>query len=343
LSCFIHALRYLLLLFGTDMYSKMPSSAFVGLSPPMAPPQWNIGGAYDILTQKFPTYGIARKDVPDQKPIPLPQLVSLLLVPTLTFTATFWLTSFSLRYSAATFANVACYCMVLPSVAFLGMALGASGRERSLLLITSACCLVAWVSGYAWGDYNYQSLMRPYYDITQLNTYPSINPQNVTGAQVMDAGMIEFIGGSRSLPEYSLGFKNGDTYCVAPIGKVNASGNATGNASGSTFDFWAVGMNCCAGHGVEFKCGEYNAMSTWGLRVMEDSHRNMYEVAVKQAEASFNIRAPHPVLVYMMTDPKQEVQEYSDDGIKNFTFAIFAYFAFQIAVVVGAAAVLPWM
>lgn len=292
-----------------------------------------------LATKDFKTYGIAKKDVQERKPAPIPLLVALLLVPTVIFAAAFYLMSFSLRYHSAAVSSLICYCMVLPAFAFLGMSLGASGKERTLSLIIGSCCFLAWVAGYVWGDYNYQTLMRPYYDITQLNTYQRIDPNTMSGSQFMDAGMLQFVGGSRYETKYSMSFKNGDTYCVAPIAKENA----TGQVSVDSFDFWAVGINCCSGHAVNFQCGLYSQSSAWGLRVMEDSHRNMYEVAIKQAEASFSISASHPILVYMVADPMQEVHEWSDDGTKNFVFGIFAYFAFQIAAVVGAAVMITLM
>jgi hypothetical protein len=227
--------------------------------------------------------------------------------------------------------------MVLPGLAFLGLSLNASGKERVLSIVISGCCLLAWAAASIWGDYNYQSLMRPSYDITQLNTYQQVNPDTTAGSQFMDAGMIQFVEGTRYLSKYSMSFKNGDTYCVAPIGTGAGSANTT------SYDFWAVGINCCTGHGVVFSCGDVSATSTWGVRVMEDSHRNMYEVAIKQAEAAFSIKGHQPLLMYVMTDPHAEVQQWSDEGIKNFTFALFASFAMQIAVTVAVAAALPWL
>merc|ERR1719235_880032 len=120
------------------MAFTMPPSGFIGLPPPptMAPGAF---GAGDMLTAKeFPTYGVSpKKNAPDRQPAPIPQLVALLLLPTLVFAATFWLTSFSLRYSSGSAANLLSYCMVLPGLAFFGLSLGASGRERVLSIIIS--------------------------------------------------------------------------------------------------------------------------------------------------------------------------------------------------------------
>merc|ERR1719201_613928 len=112
--------------------------------------------------------------------------------------------------------------MILPAFAFVGMAV-ASPKSASLMTIVGISCFVAWSVGYFGGDHNYQSLLRPYYDINQLNTYPNVDPLAYSGTQVMDAGKINFAPGSQIQLKYSQGFKNGDVYCVAPIGK---GGNA---------------------------------------------------------------------------------------------------------------------
>merc|ERR1719502_1744702 len=112
--------------------------------------------------------------------------------------------------------------------------------------------------------------------------------------------MIQFTKGSSLWLQRSIGFKNEDVYCVAPI--------RSANNTQSTFDFWAVGINCCSGHAPDFQCGEFsNPMARSGLRVMDLQARDNFRLAVKEAEAAFNIQAPHPVFMHWMMDPQAEV------------------------------------
>merc|ERR1740138_1916629 len=129
--------------------------------------------------------------------------------------------------------------------------------------------------------------------------------------------MIQFHGSSKVALHQSIGFKNENIYCVAPIVMTNVTNGKTQEVAMKTYDFWAVGVNCCSGHVPDFKCGEYsNPDARWGLRVMDYDAREMFRLAVKEAEASFNIKAPHPIFVHWMMDPEAEVQAYKDDGFR---------------------------
>merc|ERR550537_1829450 len=79
---------------------------------------------------------------------------------------------------------------------------------------------------------NFWYNMQPFYDIENLNTYPSVNPARERGQQLMDAGRVYFADGTGLDMKKAMGFKNLDLYCVCPI--VN------GNAQLASYDFWAV-------------------------------------------------------------------------------------------------------
>lgn len=197
--------------------------------------------------------------------------------------------------------------------------------------LLAASLLLAVVASISVGEGNFAGNMRPYYDITNLNEYPNVDPALFSGNQMMDAGKIDFAEGSKLETKYSMAFRNSDVYCVVPI--------VSGDNELASYDFWAVGMNCCTGDSNSFHCGEYaNPEARSGLRLMQDDERAFYRLAVQQAEAAFNIEAKHPLFFYWMADTKAEINAYEDAGYKTFSMAILGFFALQLLIVaVGAA------
>lgn len=218
--------------------------------------------------------------------------------------------------------------------------------------------LLAWVLGMGFGEYNWMEHYDPYWTINDLATYPDVNPMSDLrdgpwtewemgyhdnrGQQFMDAGQIEFLPGSIVNTSLSYGFKNKDIYCVAPIVYPNGNqanlthfkGYNDGNRRGlgmQNFNFWAIGLNCCSGHGPDYHCGEYaNPAVHKGLRLMKPKDRNYFRLAVKEAEAAFNIQADFPVFLYYMTSPSEEIKSYKDDGDKMILMSALGFGVFQV-------------
>merc|ERR1719443_992372 len=116
-----------------------------------------------------------------------------------------------------------------------------------------------------------------------MNSYPSVNPATKRGQQMMDSGRVYFAPGTALDVKKSMGFKNHDTYCVAPI--------TNGCDKLPTYDFWAVGVNCCNGASTAFRCGDFNnPHARSGLRVIREDQHPFFRLAVKQAEAAYNIK-----------------------------------------------------
>lgn len=254
-----------------------------------------------------------------------------LLLPWAIFVVVYGTMSFSLHYETPGF----CYfivgcglavvvgCAMLAANAMQKKIRGVADREPSWFVFLAMTALVAWVAAVIFGDMNFTYNLQPFYDIQNLNTYPSIDPSRMRGLQLMDAGRIFFASGSRLDLAKSMGFRNLDLYCVAPI--------TVGQSTLSSYDFWAVGMNCCSGNQADFHCGEFNnPRARGGLRLMRDDQRAFYRLAVQQAEAAYNIRAVHPLFFHWMQDPVAEVQSYQDAGFKYFLLGIFTHLAFQL-------------
>ncbi|CAE7229397.1 CELF4 [Symbiodinium natans] len=212
---------------------------------------------------------------------------------------------------------------------------------------------VATISAAVLGDMNYWYNMQPYYDIENINTYPSVNPAREKGQQLMDAGRVYFEDGTGLDTSKAMAFRNLDRYCVAPI--------VFGQEPLASYDFWAVGVNCCSGTTADFRCGEFdNPKARSGLRLMREDQRPFFRLAVQQAEAdlcrgflsflsirvglrgfcgpdeaAYNIKSNHPLFFYWMQDPVAEVLKYRSDGFKYALIAISTFFAFNILCVVG--------
>lgn len=223
--------------------------------------------------------------------------------------------------------GLAAYFLLMVFVAgvmALSAARDSTGKsDARILSLNFLLCLTAWVAACGAGDNVFTHYTAPYYDLTNLNSYPSVNPLTFNGAQLMDAGIIDFQKGAKLDLKKSIGFKNDDVYCVAPVTMEGA------NKSVKEFDFWAVGTNCCSGHSsTDFKCGEYNMPGVRkGLRLMDDSKREFYRLAVKEAEAAYSIQSGHPVFLYWLSDPAAEVEAYQDDAYRFFMLGVCSFAA----------------
>lgn len=271
-----------------------------------------------------------------------------LFFPWLLFCVVFWAMSFTLHYKNPFW----CYMMVLAGlcvVAVLGVSAfdaiknkkkASSGQmqfvaggdvsyhEPTWIIFMFITCLFAWLLGLVAGDVNFYTNMEPFYDVSNLNTYRNVDPSSMRGTQLMDAGRISFTADAKLDVSMSMGFKNLNVYCVAPI----VSGSDPKHMA--SYDFWAVGMDCCSGSRADFHCGEFNnARAAAGLRLMRDDQRPFFRLAVQQAEAAYKIRACHPLFFQWMADPIEHTMAYSDEGNKWYLVFIFMHFAFQLFLV----------
>lgn len=259
-------------------------------------------------------------------------LISLFL-PWLLFCATSGLVTSLLHYKYPGFAWLLVFVLFLAVVCSSGYLASKARIQRSTeasyqpswYIFIFATCLVAFVLGVVAGEWNFTSHMEPYYNLKSLAEYKDINTNDYVGQQLMDAGSIDFKKGTVLDLGRSMGFKNHDTYCVAPI---ITGGGAAGAQS---VDFWAVGKNCCSGVSADFHCSGFSDPQNTGvIRLMHDEDRPFYRLAVQQAEATYHLTASHPLFFQWVRNADEATNNYAHQGYYNYFLFIAAYFLLQI-------------
>lgn len=267
-----------------------------------------------------------------------------LLLPWLFFCFIYAVMSFNIHYSSPT----VCYTLVGVGGAIVLIAglyalragyrkwrsarEGESVRPPSWLIFLFLSTLAAWMLAIVAGNINFAYNFQPYYDYTNLNVHWGIDPATTSGQELMDAGRLYFVNNSALDLRRSMGFRNLDTYCVAPLTVKSKAGTLEPLG---TYDFWAVGLNCCEGNTANFHCGAYdNPNAHQGLRLLRDDQRSYYRLAVQQASASYGIKSNHPLFFSWTADAQAEMNGFRDEGYKYYLVGMLSHFGFQLVCVV---------
>lgn len=263
-------------------------------------------------------------------------------VPWCLFCVVFSLVSFSVHFTApATCFSVIAFLLVIFAGTFALMWQSARIRKEreaeeeeesepmwyGFLCITS-CLAIAL--GVLIGFHNYDVHMSTVFTYETLATYRDVDPASYVGQQLVDAGRVQFNDKSHIDISKSMAFKSRDMYCVAPI--VSPKTNS------KTFvDFWVVGKNCCSGHSADFHCeGFDNASFKGGLRLMDESERPFYRLAVQQAEATYKISTRKPLFFVWGADPVKYTDDLRHNGLMLYTMGILTAFVVQCFLVASA-------
>jgi len=264
-----------------------------------------------------------------------------LFVPWLLFVVVYALVAFKLHFwSAALCWGSAALVLLLVVVAggFAARSMyrkltnnGVAPNWYAFLFLTM---VISWVMGAVLGQMVFWTYMQPYYMYVSMHQYTGVDPLAERGASYMDGGRFAFVDGAALDLRRSMGFKNEDTYCVAPI----SLNDRIGVDEPDEYDFWAVGLGCCSGNANDFHCGAYaDTTAHAGLRLMADEQRAFFRLAVRQAEATYGIKATHPLFVYFVADPDAEMASFAEQGTKWFLIGMFVHFGWQ-CLAVGLAA-----
>mmetsp|Transcript_42618 Transcript_42618/g.90223 ORF Transcript_42618/g.90223 Transcript_42618/m.90223 type:complete len:307 (+) Transcript_42618:86-1006(+) len=125
--------------------------------------------------------------------------------------------------------TLALFLFVAAFVIYLEQTVFRTWKSTGFLVIFAVCC------GVAGGTLLYGTYLKQVNSISSLRRYDNVLPSEPAAGR-QDAGKIFFAHGSRADVFRSVGFKDKDTYCVAPISVDNDD---------SVVQYWAVGVNCC--------------------------------------------------------------------------------------------------
>jgi len=204
---------------------------------------------------------------------------------------------------------------------------GLSVRDPFWYLFLAATMTIAFAASYWLGQLNWRNNMQPYLVMQNLGVRTGVDPASAAGQQLMDVGRVNFVQGSQVDVSHSMGFKSVDEYCVAPIVRGD-------KAPESSYDLWAIGLNCCSGKQADFRCGDVgNPKALGGLRILREEHRSFYALAVQQAEAAYNIQARYPLFFYWVENPARELQSYKDEAERCCLLGCLCFVAGQLLLV----------
>lgn len=163
--------------------------------------------------------------------------------------------------------------------------------------------MLAIVSGALTGLYAHEGYVGPFLVVALGRNYGNVLASSPAAAYA-DAGKIHFADTSAVDSSRAVGYRDRQTFCVAPI--IDA-----GSSQGSTVGFWAIGLDCCGARG-EFECGAASSDgSHGGLRVdpggiLERSGENFLR-AIEQAAAVYDLKIEDdPIMVRWVEDPTAE-------------------------------------
>lgn len=261
------------------------------------------------------------------------------VVPCVQFVVNAAVLNFSVHYSspwftciivlACAFATLSCCVLAMNTVR--NWFRGDYGRQPFwyIFLASTMClafCLSVWL-----GEANYWNNELPYNELTTMSTQTSVNVSSMPGRQLMDVGRVEFQEGTFLDLQKQMSFMNTVQYCVAPIAVGSEQKYMT------SYDYWAVGMNCCGARWDGFRCGDYNsARARSGLRLMREDHRQYYELAVQQAVATYHIHVDHPLFFEWVEDPAADMERYRQESRRYYGLGVLSFVAAQVAMTVGA-------
>lgn len=185
--------------------------------------------------------------------------------------------------------------------------------------------------GFLAGTWVQDEYVGPYYTYDDLKVYHSVNPKTEVGSRYPDIGIAYFTPGVQLLRGRNMCLKNDNSYCVAPIVNCAPYGDC-GELKTDTgsFDYWAVGKDCCGCPEGEFRCGDWNNPITHGgLRQIDDNDLLYYKLAVKEWESAYNQKAKTPIFFHWELRPQTKAKGFGAGGVYAVVCLVAGFLAGQ--------------
>mmetsp|Transcript_22181 Transcript_22181/g.55924 ORF Transcript_22181/g.55924 Transcript_22181/m.55924 type:complete len:337 (-) Transcript_22181:91-1101(-) len=181
------------------------------------------------------------------------------------------------------------------------------------------------------GETNYHWYQQHYFDIEYGHLHNGVLPTN-SGFVYKDAAVVRFSADSRLDNTRVVAMqKDGHRYCVAPV--ISSTGTVT---EGKSYNFWAVGLDCCNEQTREFSCGSGKLKKTISADQVEATkigilatyegdatvERRLFLNAVRMANARFALpsfsRNDAIILLNWSVDPFQDKDDFRSGGLLFF-------------------------
>jgi len=293
--------------------------------------------SYRIMKLRAETNFLLRKQ--SKQALAPVEIIGGAVISTLAFILTFWSSSCMIRAeSPAVTTLIVGTLVVLAALAnYIGVVRYRMQRTCRNWLILAVCLWAGLFVGLVLGNNYWWIGVAKYQEYRQMASYVNVDPSRDKGSSFMDSGAIYFKDRSNVDRTKAIAFRNGLTYCVAPVILDPLEAAVAGNVSDSrktaagfvvpqagTLDFWAVGTDCCGTTGTPFTCFDANnPFARSGLRVLDDTHIAMYQLAVQEWSATTGVPAKYPLFFEWSLDPvmlEDKLKSVASNSILKFGF-----------------------
>lgn len=179
-------------------------------------------------------------------------------------------------------------------------------------------CAGAAFAGSSIGNHLWYEQFFPHTRMERLQAYNNVDPREVGGKRLQDAGVVGFNDSAGVDRTRSGCLKDGATYCVAPIvagGELAAAASAVLGTI-PTQDLFMSGMDCCDCPG-EFRCGDWDVpMPLGGFRVFDAARHGYYRLAAEEWAATHQKSLGQPIFFEWTADPVRAFNELHAKGMR---------------------------